>query len=524
MSTAPCAGSRAAGCPPGSRGPTTPTATPGSPRTGPPSSRRCATTWPRRLPHGVPPAAARRPHCRTGPPRAVAATTAPGPLDTSTSPSAGRRRARLRRPGVELEPRRMWPSGLAALGVPLPGASPGGRPEPGRAVARLSDIGWGPRLRALLAGRRPGPRRRARRRGRGARRWGWERRPTASSGCRRAPPAARRAWPPGSPRWAGCRCSAPSSATRPLADAPRTTAPSACSRSPAAWPSRTACPRRGPGPARRRRRRHPVDPHRGGPPALPSRGRPGAPARAGHARRCARWRGRPRGLDRPHRRRHGRQLGDRAAPPGAWPAPAPPSPLASTPPGRPEPVPGRRRPSGPVRPRQRRRLPRPTAWTRWSATRASWAGSTFPTPQGHRAADGHQPPRPRPADRPALAALEAAAGRVVLLQHRRPRRAADGPSTRGPSPQPYVPQVVYASTKQANLGPRPRAGAPGPRRGDRGHRRPPAPGARTTWAVRPPAGRQRPPAARPGSARRRRRWLFQSARAGARPTLRALPS
>ena len=60
-------------------------------------------------------------------------------------------RAALARPGVPLEPRRMWPSGLAAVGVALAGRIPPDEQcAPGRAVARLSDVGWGPRVRRLL--------------------------------------------------------------------------------------------------------------------------------------------------------------------------------------------------------------------------------------------------------------------------------------------------------------------------------------------------------------------------------------
>jgi ATP-dependent DNA helicase RecQ len=52
--------------------------------------------------------------------------------------------------GVELAPKKLWPTGMAALHVPLSGKlrTP---PEPGRALCRLSDIGWGPRLRQLFA-------------------------------------------------------------------------------------------------------------------------------------------------------------------------------------------------------------------------------------------------------------------------------------------------------------------------------------------------------------------------------------
>lgn len=58
--------------------------------------------------------------------------------------------AALSKPGVELSPKKLWPSGMATLDVPLTGKlrTP---PEPGRALGRLSDVGWGTRLRALFA-------------------------------------------------------------------------------------------------------------------------------------------------------------------------------------------------------------------------------------------------------------------------------------------------------------------------------------------------------------------------------------
>ena len=60
-------------------------------------------------------------------------------------------RAELSRPGVVIEPRRMWPTGLAAAGLDLSGKIAATEiAQSGRAVGRLSDIGWGPRLRALL--------------------------------------------------------------------------------------------------------------------------------------------------------------------------------------------------------------------------------------------------------------------------------------------------------------------------------------------------------------------------------------
>lgn len=60
-------------------------------------------------------------------------------------------RSRLERPGVDLDPRKQWPSGLSKLGVKLSGKITDG-PEPGRVLGRLSDLGWGQRLRALLDG------------------------------------------------------------------------------------------------------------------------------------------------------------------------------------------------------------------------------------------------------------------------------------------------------------------------------------------------------------------------------------
>jgi ATP-dependent DNA helicase RecQ len=58
----------------------------------------------------------------------------------------------LRRVGVPIDPRSQWPSGMGRLGVPLSGRiSADERLEEGRAVARLTDLGWGQRVRAVLA-------------------------------------------------------------------------------------------------------------------------------------------------------------------------------------------------------------------------------------------------------------------------------------------------------------------------------------------------------------------------------------
>ncbi|MEU6015732.1 RecQ family ATP-dependent DNA helicase [Streptomyces sp. NPDC047515] len=62
----------------------------------------------------------------------------------------------LDRPGVEVEPRRMWPTGMPALGIDLKGRIPAKEQcSTGRALGRLSDIGWGNRLRPLLADNAP---------------------------------------------------------------------------------------------------------------------------------------------------------------------------------------------------------------------------------------------------------------------------------------------------------------------------------------------------------------------------------
>ncbi|MGW0479975.1 RecQ family ATP-dependent DNA helicase [Nonomuraea sp. NPDC003214] len=58
-------------------------------------------------------------------------------------------RERLSRPGVDIEARKQWPTGLADLSGRI---KPELGAEPGRALGRLTDIGWGNRLRELFAG------------------------------------------------------------------------------------------------------------------------------------------------------------------------------------------------------------------------------------------------------------------------------------------------------------------------------------------------------------------------------------
>ncbi|WP_328861926.1 RecQ family ATP-dependent DNA helicase [Streptomyces sp. NBC_00306] len=65
-------------------------------------------------------------------------------------------RGELSRPGVDLDPRKMWPTGLSAVGVNLKGRIPEGEQAfTGRALGRLSDIGWGNRLRPMLTAQSP---------------------------------------------------------------------------------------------------------------------------------------------------------------------------------------------------------------------------------------------------------------------------------------------------------------------------------------------------------------------------------
>jgi ATP-dependent DNA helicase RecQ len=57
----------------------------------------------------------------------------------------------LHRPGITIEPRKQWPTGLGAAGLQLSGRiPPGEQAGGGRAIGRLSDLGWGPRLRETL--------------------------------------------------------------------------------------------------------------------------------------------------------------------------------------------------------------------------------------------------------------------------------------------------------------------------------------------------------------------------------------
>jgi len=92
-------------------------------------------------------------------------------------------REELRRPGVDIETRSMWPTGLATIGIPLTGKiATDEQMSPGRAIGRLSDIGWGPALRRVLhehADDRGLPDELLNAAIEVLRTWGWEQRPVA---------------------------------------------------------------------------------------------------------------------------------------------------------------------------------------------------------------------------------------------------------------------------------------------------------------------------------------------------------
>jgi len=70
-------------------------------------------------------------------------------VDAATEAAA---QERITRPGVPVPPRKQWPPGMAELGVPASGRIPAGElADEGRVIGRLSDIGWGTRLRELLS-------------------------------------------------------------------------------------------------------------------------------------------------------------------------------------------------------------------------------------------------------------------------------------------------------------------------------------------------------------------------------------
>jgi ATP-dependent DNA helicase RecQ len=65
-------------------------------------------------------------------------------------------RTSLDKPGVTIVARRMWPTGLEGIGIPLKGKiSASAQPEDGKTVGRLTDIAWGNQLRQLFRDQGP---------------------------------------------------------------------------------------------------------------------------------------------------------------------------------------------------------------------------------------------------------------------------------------------------------------------------------------------------------------------------------
>jgi ATP-dependent DNA helicase RecQ len=104
----------------------------------------------------------------------------PSGIDKKTLQAA---RARLGRPGVTLDPHRQWPTAMNALGVPLRGRIADNRlAAPGRAIARFTDLGLGPRVREVLGANRadgPVPDDLLKAAVKVLAAWGWEERPAA---------------------------------------------------------------------------------------------------------------------------------------------------------------------------------------------------------------------------------------------------------------------------------------------------------------------------------------------------------
>ena len=186
-----------------------------------------------------------------------------------------------------------WPSSRARSGPPAPTGSvcpakgridPGERVLPGRALARLTDLGWGNALRDVFAADTPdapasaamlGRLRAGARRvglGRAARRRWWRCRPGR---IRCSWPR----WPPSSAGWAACRTLGTLGLRRRRAHRrsrrqQRLPARQRLGRVRGGPGARRASPRPRPGAAGRRPRRQPLDAHRRRPAAAPWPGRP----------------------------------------------------------------------------------------------------------------------------------------------------------------------------------------------------------------------------------------------------------
>ncbi|MET0788321.1 MAG: DEAD/DEAH box helicase [Cellulomonas sp.] len=104
------------------------------------------------------------------------------PVDVVDGAAASAERS-LDRVGVPVEPRVQWPVGADRLGLPVKGRlAEGERALEGRALARLTDLGWGTALRGVFAaGAADAPVTRAMLDGcvRVLAQWGWDERPVA---------------------------------------------------------------------------------------------------------------------------------------------------------------------------------------------------------------------------------------------------------------------------------------------------------------------------------------------------------
>lgn len=90
----------------------------------------------------------------------------------------GSARSTLDRAGVDVDPRAQWPTGMDRLGVPVKGKIPPGEAMSlGRALARVTDLGWGPRVRELLSQDQPVPEAAVHAAVRVLAEWGWSTRP-----------------------------------------------------------------------------------------------------------------------------------------------------------------------------------------------------------------------------------------------------------------------------------------------------------------------------------------------------------
>ncbi len=67
-------------------------------------------------------------------------------------PAVSHAAAALSRPGAEFQPRRLWPAGMATMGIELSGKiAASEQAQAGRVISRFTDLGYGPRIRALFA-------------------------------------------------------------------------------------------------------------------------------------------------------------------------------------------------------------------------------------------------------------------------------------------------------------------------------------------------------------------------------------